>query len=256
MHDLFRCMFSDSEITNKFSMRSTKLAYAITFGLAPYFKSLLLTSLRNCSVFVVCFDEALNKVAQRGQMDIVIRIWNDTTNQVSSLYLTSVFLGHAKSTDLLLRFKEGLRDLQISKLIQVSMDGPTVNWKFFETLPAESHCGNRQLLELGSCGLHVVHGSLQTGHKASGWSVNATLRTMYWLFKDAPARRADFTAVTGSKKFPKKFCQVRGVENVSTCERAIEVLTMLRNTLILQRHFQVPQHVPISRRLAWNHLLL
>ena len=27
----------------------------------------------------------------------------------------------------------------------------------------------------------------------------------------------------GSKKFPKKFCQVRWVENISTCERAIEV---------------------------------
>jgi len=44
------------------------------------------------------------------------------------------------------------------------------------------------------------------------------------LFKDSPARRADFTAITGSTCFAKKFCAVRWVENVDVASRALEVL--------------------------------
>ena len=77
---------------------------------------------------------------------------------------------------------------------------------------------------MGSCGLHVIHGAFQTGHKASGWNVNGYLRAMYRLFKDSPAQRAVYTEVTGSKTFPKKFCTVRWIENVAVAERALELL--------------------------------
>jgi hypothetical protein len=46
---------------------------------------------------------------------------------------------------------------------------------------------------------------------------------MYSLFKDSPARRADYIALTGSHKFAKKFCQVRWVENVDVAQRALEI---------------------------------
>ena len=66
----------------------------------------------------------------------------------------------------------------------------------------------------GSCGLHVIHGAFQAGHKASKWNVNAYLRSLYVSFKDSPARRADYIHITGSHVLSKKFCQVRWVENV------------------------------------------
>jgi len=47
---------------------------------------------------------------------------------------------------------------------------------------------------------------------------------MYGLFKDNPARRADYIAIKGSKMFPKNFCQVHWVENVNVAERALQVL--------------------------------
>ena len=37
-------------------------------------------------------------------------------------------------------------------------------------------------------------------------------------------RRADFTTITGSSLFPKKFCQVRWVENVNVATRALEII--------------------------------
>jgi len=88
-----------------------------------------------------------------------------------------------------------------------------------------------ELINMDSCGLHAVHGAFQTGHRASGWNVNSGLRAMYGLFKDSPARRADYIAITGSKKFPKKFCQVRWVENVDVAQRAVELLPQVQKYL-------------------------
>jgi hypothetical protein len=157
-------------------------------------------------------------------MDLVVRYWNSTKNCVVTQYLAAAFLGHARAEDLLTGFTTAVKELSMPKLIQVSMDGPSVNCKFVKLPCAKlQEISDMKLLELGSCGLHAVHGAIQTGHGASGWAVNATLKAMYSLFKDSPARRADFTSVTGSSKFPLKFCQIRWVENVTVAQRALEV---------------------------------
>jgi hypothetical protein len=54
------------------------------------------------------------------------------------------------------------------------------------------------------------------------------LRALYGLFKDSPARRADYIAITGCSVFALKFCQVRWVENVAVAERALEILPHVR----------------------------
>ena len=58
--------------------------------------------------------------------------------------------------------------------------------------------------------------------------VSAALGAIYSLFKDSPARRADYTALAGSVKFPKKFCQVPWVENASAAARALEVIDYIK----------------------------
>jgi len=196
----------------------------VTYSVAPYFQSKPSNAIESCTKYVVCFDEALNKVIHRGQMNIVVRFWDNDLKQVSSRYLTSVFLGHSRATDLL-TFHEGLVSLPAANLLQVSLDRPTANWKFLETLKdsCHRHEQDHQLFELGSCGLHAIHGALQSGHSAAGWNVNLVLRAVYNVFKDSPARRSDYIHITGSTKFPKKFCQVRWVENTSVTQRALEV---------------------------------
>ena len=59
------------------------------------------------------------------------------------------------------------------------------------------------MLFLGSCGLHVINGSLTTGHKAANWKVQVQLKSFFKLFKDSPARRADYIDFTGCNQFPK-----------------------------------------------------
>ena len=60
--ELFKRMFSESQIAQQFHIGKTKAMYVVAFGLAPYFFDRLLKHLKECQTFVICFDEALNKV--------------------------------------------------------------------------------------------------------------------------------------------------------------------------------------------------
>ena len=67
-------------------------------------------------------------------MDLVVNYWDDVLNPVCIQYLDSTFVGHSCSNELLEYFLLGLQSLDKAWLIQVSMDGPNVNWAFFEEL--------------------------------------------------------------------------------------------------------------------------
>lgn len=69
----FQKMFPDSEIAQKMSLGRTKVSYVIYHGLAFYFENELNRELDVCKYFVVSFDEAMNRIVQKGQMDIHIR---------------------------------------------------------------------------------------------------------------------------------------------------------------------------------------
>lgn len=127
-------------------------------------------------------------------------------------------MSSSKATDILSSFKEALKPLKTERLRQVSMDGPNVNWKFIKLLLEDDDVN---ILDLGSCGLHVVHGAFQYGHKESKWKVNEFLRGIYWIFKDSPARRGAFTELTGQTSFPLKFCSIRWVESSKVAYKAL-----------------------------------
>ena len=100
------------------------------------------------------------------------------------------------------------------------MDGPNVNWKFYSMLTDEvkkEH--NSHMLNIGSCGLHILHRAFKDGAVASGWQLDRLFSNLDWLFQDSPARRDDYTKVTGSSLFALKFCKHRWLENVLVTER-------------------------------------
>jgi hypothetical protein len=73
LNKLFPSIFPDSEIAKQFSLGRTKFAYLLCFGLAPFFKEELIEDLKSSGFFCAMFDEALNKVSQKSQMDIIVR---------------------------------------------------------------------------------------------------------------------------------------------------------------------------------------
>jgi len=229
---LFPTMFPDSQIASSMKLQRTKIGYVITFGLAPYFYRELNQSCTQSDYIVIGFDESLNKVAQKGQMDFFVKFWNSEKNLVDTRYYNSTFLGHATASDLLKSFEEGTKDLNLRKLLQLSMDGPNVNLKFFKELKAlllEEDADRPVLLNIGTCGIHHVHNAYKKSMKKSGWKVMEFLRSLYYLFLHVPSRRADYIKYSASTVFPLKFCAVRWVENFSVAARAIQVIPHVRN---------------------------
>uniref|UniRef100_A0A915ICP0 Uncharacterized protein n=1 Tax=Romanomermis culicivorax TaxID=13658 RepID=A0A915ICP0_ROMCU len=85
-----------------------------------------------------------------------------------------------------------------------------------------------QMLLIGSCGLHLLHGAFQFAHKKVAWRLKSFLSSCYYRFKDSPARRSDFIHLIDCEIFPKKFCSHRWVENVDVVDRVIVLLPYLR----------------------------
>ena len=124
------------------------------------------------------------------------------------------------------------------------MDGPNVNWSLFTKMASYRELNDYPgLLNMGSCGLHVVHGALQTGHKKTGWDLNATLRYAYYFFRDSPARRAQFQTLL-FKSFPQKVLWDKmdrkfwSCAKIFTCSSQFgEILSVSKTTT---RHYFIP----------------
>lgn len=176
-------------------------------------------------------------------MDFVVRIWEKDKKLTVNRYVGSEFLGHNTAVDILSHFKKGTEELDPRKLLHVSMDGPNVNHKFFKDLNAErASAGYPDLLNVGTCSLHTVHGSLKC--TTIDWKIENILRSLWQVFHESPARREDFVRETGSSIFPLSFCATRWVEDVKVAERAVFIWSNVK--LYIEFLSQHPKKEPKS----------
>ena len=42
-------------------------------------------------------------------------------------------------------------------------------------------------INIGSCSLHIIHGTFQTGGKKMGWQINKFMKAMLKIFDKSPA---------------------------------------------------------------------
>lgn len=110
-----------------------------------------------------------------------------------------------------------------SKILQVSSDGPNVNLAFLNQVK-ESRKDDLldPLIDIGTCSLHTLHRSFQTGEKSSNWNMKKLLSSMYKIFDESPSRRADYERLTFASlsDYPLKFCAHRWIENAIVAKRA------------------------------------
>ena len=66
------------------------------------------------------------------------------------------------------------------------MDGPSINMRFYSELA----------IDVGSCGLHIIHGAFKTGVECIDWLIKNTLKESFQVLHDTPARRSDYISVT------------------------------------------------------------
>ena len=220
---LFKQMFPNDNIANKFQCGETKTKYLACHGIAPHFRSELIKKIRGDS-YVMMFDESLNKDMQKKQLDFLIRHLD--YNEVRSRYFNSSFLGHAAAYDISDSCFDKIACLGFKDMLRISMDGPNVNWSFFDKFQKSlSDEYNTKLLDIGSCGIHKCHNAFAAGALKSGWHIDKYLKSLYTLLKDVPARRDDYekSVISEVPMYPKIFCVHRWVENVPVANRAIEI---------------------------------
>lgn len=84
--------------------------------------------------FVLLFDESLNK-NQMKQMDYHIRVWDHREVKTRKLrHYGSDFLAHVTFDDMVDSFQHCAAALPLKNMLQLSMDGPNVNWKFHQLI--------------------------------------------------------------------------------------------------------------------------
>ena len=159
INKLFAVMFPDNEISFNLKLSKTKYAYLMNYGIAPHFKSNLLKSINNSSFYSLSFDESLNNVLQSCQMDINIRYWNEAKNVVETRYLDSKFVSRLNADNLFEQLEYVLKELSESKILHLSMDGPSVNWNVLDKL--DNYLNEKDIpstIQIGSCHQHILHG--------------------------------------------------------------------------------------------------
>ena len=140
----------------------------------------------------------VNKSTQNCQMDIEILFWSQEAKEVKVRYLDPQFIGDLEN------YNKSLLGLDLSKIIQISMDGPTVNWCFYgEVVKNREEMELHQLINIGDCGLHIIHGSFNTVIiEVTDWNIKVTVKSAFWILHDSLARRADNISVSGSNITP------------------------------------------------------
>ena len=140
-------------------------------------------------------------------MEIFIRFWDVNMQRVHVRYWDSHFLGHTTHQDLLKALEDALKDIDSSKIIQVSMDGPNTNLKFLEEYKKRRETEElKDIIDIGTCILHTVHGSFEKVVERSNWEMKKLLKGSHRILADTPTRREDYFNITGSTTYPLPFC--------------------------------------------------
>ena len=78
-----------------------------------------------------------------------------------------------------------------------------------------------QLIEIGSCGLHIIHRAYKTGAESTDWVLKKILKGT--LLHDSPARRGGYISLTGSNTFPLFFAGIRWMKDAEVADQVINV---------------------------------
>ena len=129
-------------------------------------------------------------------MDTCVRYWGNEKGLVKTNYLDTRFLMRPNANNLHDKLYAALGDILEQKMLQLSLDRPKMNWRvlgLWNSFRGEKEWND--LLNIGSCGLHAIHGAFKTGVKATKWDIEQILRSMWKIFHDSPTQRQTYLRI-------------------------------------------------------------
>lgn len=90
---------------------------------------------------------------------------------------------------------EGLPEMNC--FLQVSTDGLRVNVKFLDILQEKrKNAEMKELISIGTCGLHTIHHGFQNGKNTLRWSLKKVLSAMFKISLESHLRRSDYVKIS------------------------------------------------------------
>ncbi|CAF3378494.1 unnamed protein product [Rotaria sp. Silwood2] len=206
--EIFQCMFPDSQIAADYSLRQRKLSYVVSHGTSYYFTNELIKDVCKAYGFSLLFDKT-TIAGVRKQLDIFFRYWSEAKNCICVRFYKSIILGHATADIISRSIIDSLKadGIDITKMLMLGRDNPNVNKRIEEILNKEIIAERKKksssmlvsgLISIGSCPLHVIHGSFRKGIKCTVWFIDEALNDMWFWFSRSAARRQDFKIVANN----------------------------------------------------------
>ena len=147
-------------------------------GMSPYFTSLMDKDLKDSRTFHsgVHSDETTTAQVKK-QMDVTVRYWSPTHDEVWVRYYRSLFFGHVEGDKVATTvYNRMLSDgVAVDKMLTLIRDGPNVNKTMFREmneLIAKDHPEFQRLIDLGSCTIHTVHNAFGKGIEQYGKDID------------------------------------------------------------------------------------
>ena len=110
-------------------------------------------------------------------MDLTLRYWSTTHNEVWVTYYTSLFFGHAEAEKVLVKMYKQL----LSDGIPVDKLATNVNKAIFRKmneLITQDHPDFMGLIDLGSCSIHIIHNAFGKGIEQYGKGIDQLYRPL------------------------------------------------------------------------------
>ena len=185
-------MFPDSHIAQHMTMSRTKVAYLIGYGLGPYFlQKTIDVILRSPNTYYTIHIDETTTVQVKKQMDVLMRYFSDTDGKVKARFLKALVFGHAFVETVADKLQRTLQELglPLKNLLSISSDGPNVNkvMKANINIKLQGHF-KKQLVDKGSCQLHVVHNTFRKGIEPYGEDVEHLCIDLFSFCKISPCR--------------------------------------------------------------------
>ena len=129
-------------------------------------------------------------------MDLTLRYWSTSHNEIWVTYYTSLFFGHAEAEKVLVKMYEQLLSdgIPVDKMAALIPDGPNVNKAIFRKmneLITQDHPDFMGLIDLGSCNIHIIHNAFWKGFEQHGKGIDQFCIDHYSLFKYSAAKWED-----------------------------------------------------------------
>ena len=117
------------------------------------------------------FDESLNDM-----ISLLVRYFDETESKIKVRFCDAQFFFQGTLLDLQKQFNKTVKELDPNKQLQIGMDGPNVDLKFLKFIQQDQKENEKhQLIDIGSCGLHIMNDAFKIGAEKPDWRMKKIL---------------------------------------------------------------------------------